>query len=214
MDMEFLEYLRALILKAPALLLALTVHEFAHAWSAKKLGDPTAFFLGRTTINPLRHLDPVGTIVLFLTGMIGWAKPVPVNPLNFSRPSRDMMLTAVAGPGANIALSVLSAFVYKAMGAVELTHSTIAIMAPLLFMAKASVIINIALSVFNLIPIPPLDGSKVLMHFLPPDKALKFSRIEPYGFLILIALIFTGVAGAVVSPVVTFAYDILINGVL
>ena len=206
------EYIRMIILKIPPILLALTVHECAHAWVATRLGDRTAYMLGRVTLNPARHLDLVGTLAFFLSGMFGWAKPVPVNPTNFKDPSRDMMLVSVAGPGSNMLLAVIFALVYKLIvtGGFYLSMTASPVGAPLLYMIKISIILNVALAVFNLIPIPPLDGSRVLSHLLPPDKALTFSRLEPYGFLILVVLLVTGVLQKVVSPLVFFTIEFLI----
>lgn len=203
-----------IILVAPPILLALTVHECAHAWVAYRMGDPTAKMLGRITLNPLKHLDPLGTIALFLSGMFGWAKPVPINPRNFRNISKGMMWVAIAGPLANLALAVLSALVYKLfiLAAPAMLQSIPWVFSPLFLMVKFSILINISLAVFNMIPIPPLDGSKVLYNFLPPDKAFAFSRIEPYGFFILIFLIMSGATHRFISPIVFFAAGLLMGG--
>lgn len=209
---DYLEYFKLLLIKTPPILLALTVHEAAHAWTSKRLGDNTAYLLGRVSLNPIKHLDPIGTAMLFLSGMFGWAKPVPVNPMNFKEPSRGMMLVSIAGPGANLILAVLSAVVYKFMIGFESSIFAFPSLAPMFFMVKVSIIINIGLAIFNMIPVPPLDGSKVLAHFLPADKAFVYSRLEPYGFLVLILLIFTGIIDAVISPFIRLAYGLLVNG--
>jgi Zn-dependent protease len=210
----FQSFLHRIILIAPPVLLALTVHECAHAWVAYKMGDPTAKMLGRITLNPLKHLDPFGTLALFLSGMFGWAKPVPINPRNFRDISKGMMWVALAGPLANLTLAVFSALVYKLfiLAAPAMLESMPGIFSPLFLMVKFSILINISLAVFNMIPIPPLDGSKVLVNFLPPDKALAFSRIEPYGFFILILLIMSGVTHRVISPIVFFTAELLMGG--
>ncbi|TAN60445.1 site-2 protease family protein [bacterium] len=209
------DFIQRILLTAPPVLFALTVHECAHAWVASRLGDPTAKAFGRVSLNPLRHLDPIGTVALFLTGMFGWAKPVPINPMNFKNPSKGLMLTAIAGPLANITLAALSAVVYKLVfvdgdGFFMAMHG---VYMPLEIMVKVSIVLNVSLAVFNLIPIPPLDGSRVLSHFLPMQKAFAFARMEPYGFIILMALIMTGVIDKVISPVVYFTAGILTGGV-
>jgi Zn-dependent protease len=210
----FQSFLHRIILVAPPILLALTVHECAHAWVAYRMGDPTAKMLGRITLNPIKHLDPFGTIALFLSGMFGWAKPVPINPRNFRNISKGMMWVALAGPLANVTLAVVSSLVYKLflLAAPVMLESMPGIFSPLFLMVKFSILINISLAVFNMIPIPPLDGSKVLANLLPPDKAFAFSRIEPYGFFILILLIMSGVTHRLISPIVFFTAELLMGG--
>ncbi len=210
----FQSFIHRIILVAPPILLALTVHECAHAWVAYKMGDPTAKMLGRITLNPIKHLDPFGTIALFLSGMFGWAKPVPINPRNFRNISQGMMWVALAGPLANVTLAVVSSLVYKLflLAAPAMLSSMPGIFAPLFLMVKFSILINISLAVFNMIPIPPLDGSKVLANLLPPDKAFAFAKIEPYGFFILIFLIMSGVTHRFISPIVFFTAEILMGG--
>ncbi len=208
------EFIRITLLKVPPILLALTVHECAHAWVATRLGDHTARMLGRVTLNPVKHLDPIGTIVLFLSGMFGWAKPVPVNPLNFRDPSRGMMWVSVAGPGANLFLAAVFALIYRLLNIGGYTLSVMGspVLGPLFIMIKFSIIINVSLAIFNMIPVPPLDGSKVLSHFLAADKALGYARIEPYGFLILMVLIVTGIVGKILSPIVLYTVNLLVWG--
>lgn len=211
----FEDYIQRMILLAPPILLALTVHECAHAWVASRLGDQTARMLGRVTLNPLKHLDPIGTLALFLSGMFGWAKPVPVNPRNFRHISRGMMLVALAGPLSNIFLAGISAGVYKfflILGPSFMAKAP-GIYEPLFIMVRLSLILNVSLAVFNMLPVPPLDGSKVLTYLLPPNQAFAFSRIEPYGFIILLMLIVTGVISTVISPLIFFMVGILTGGV-
>lgn len=211
----FEEYIQRILLLAPPILLALTVHECAHAWVAERMGDNTARMLGRVTLNPLKHLDPLGTLALFLSGMFGWAKPVPVNPRNFRNISKGMMLVALAGPLSNLFLAAVSAGVYQVFIMVGPRFLAVAphVYEPLFIMVKMSVILNVSLAVFNMIPVPPLDGSKVLTYLLPPNQAFAFSRIEPYGFMILIALLMTGVVNTLISPIVFKMVGILTGGV-
>jgi Zn-dependent protease len=188
------------ILAVP-ILLAITCHEFAHGWVADKLGDPTARFMGRLTLNPLKHLDPMGTLVFLLTRMIGWAKPVPVNPRNFKDPYKAMLWVALAGPATNLFLASVSAVLYRLLLTLSLPL-TFYIFDPLQKMLFASVMINVALAIFNLIPLPPLDGGRILAGILPMDKALAFSRLEPYGPVILIFLIFTNILDYTIFPII------------
>lgn len=210
----FEDYIRITLLKIAPVLFALTFHEWAHGVVATRLGDPTPGMLGRVTLNPIRHLDPIGTIAFFITGMFGWAKPVPVNPRNLRHPSRDMMFVALAGPAANLVLALVGAVAYKFMLNADYVHGATSsfFVVPLFSMVKISIVVNVALAVFNLLPIPPLDGSRVVSHFLPMDKAIGYSRLEPYGFLILIVLLYTGIINLVVSPIVFHAVKFLVAG--
>jgi Zn-dependent protease len=197
--------------KALPLLFAMVLHEYAHGWVADKCGDPTAKSQGRLTMNPLAHIDPFGTIVvpllcLMLPGsfLFGWAKPVPIDPRNMSRPRRDMALVAAAGPGMNLALAVASAVVmalilsidpsmtsddsHRAMAEAD-TSSARKFLLPLAVMAWYSVLINVLLAVFNLMPIPPLDGGRIMVSLLPSRPALALARLEPYGMMILVGLL-------------------------
>lgn len=201
------------ILTVP-ILLAVTLHEVAHGWVADKLGDPTARMLGRLTLNPLKHLDPIGTIVFFVTRMIGWAKPVPVNPVNFKDPIRGMMWVALAGPATNLMLAAVSALVFRIllMAGILYDPSLSFLTKPLALMIEASVIINVGLAIFNIIPIPPLDGGRILAGLLPPQQAEVYSRLEPYGFLILLVLIFTDLIHTILAPIVTSTVALLLGG--
>lgn len=199
---------------APPILIAVSFHEVAHGWVADKLGDPTARLLGRLTLNPIKHLDPIGTLVFFLTRMIGWAKPVPVNPLNFRDPLKGMMWVAIAGPVTNLFLAAVSAVIFRLLltSGVLFDPSLSFVMEPAYRMIQVSVIINVGLAVFNFIPIPPLDGSKVLMGLLNREQAEVFARIEPYGFLILILLIMTNIVHMILSPIIGFTVGLLLGG--
>ena len=192
-------------------LLAITVHEVAHGWIARKLGDNTAFMLGRLTLNPLKHVDPMGTIVipglllLMQAGFIfGYAKPVPINWKNLRQPKRDMALVAAAGPGANCLMAIGWALLIR-LGLL-LGETGMA----LVLMGVAGITINIILMVLNLLPLPPLDGGRVMTGLLPGPWAYKFSRIEPYGFFILIALLVTGVLGMVLWPVISAVMSMVV----
>ena len=174
-----------------ALFMALTFHEFAHGWVARRLGDKTAESLGRLTLNPKDHIDPFGTIMvpamLILMNspvVFGWAKPVPINPYNFRNPRKGMMWSALGGPLINLLLAGGLAVILKGMIYTGVT------LEPLLIFLIVAIQLNVFLAVFNLIPIPPLDGGRVLVGLLPPVQAAAFSRIEPYGFLIVIALMY------------------------
>ena len=200
----------------PAILLAITVHESAHGWMAWKLGDPTARNMGRLTLNPIKHLDPIGTLVFFLTQMIGWAKPVPVNPMYFKNPRRDMIWVSLAGPVSNILLAVGSAIVLRQIiGPLSTWQASYAyVMKPLLYMAYISIQVNIGLAIFNLIPVPPLDGSKVLMGLLPENALAGYMKMERYGFVILLLLIFTGVTDRIIVPIINYANRLLIGPII
>jgi Zn-dependent protease len=191
--------------------LAITVHEVAHGWIARKLGDDTAFMLGRLTLNPLKHIDPMGTILipgmllLLQAGFLfGYAKPVPINWRNLHHPKRDMALVAAAGPGANLLMAIAWALLIRI--GLSLGESGMA----LIYMGVAGITINIILMVLNLLPLPPLDGGRVMTGLLPGPWAYQFSRIEPYGFFILIGLLVTGVLGMVLWPVISVGMSMMV----
>jgi len=203
-----------LIILAPPLLFALTLHEFAHGFVAYRLGDPTARDAGRLTLNPLKHLDPLGTIAFFFI-KFGWAKPVPINPNYFQNPKKDMLWVALAGPVTNLALAMISALLTKGIwllaNVLPYSVTTEAILVPLNSMLIASVWINLVLAIFNFFPIPPLDGSRILLGLLPNDLALSYLRLERYGFLIIMVLAFSGILSRVIVPVISFANSLLLS---
>ena len=178
-------------------LFAIVVHEVAHGWVAKLLGDPTAHRLGRLTLNPIKHIDPVGTVLvpamllLFRTGLVfGWAKPVPITWENLRRPKRDMALVAAAGPAANLLMAIAWGLLLKISTLLPL--AALWVSAPLRYMGLAGILANVLLMVFNLLPIPPLDGGRVAVGLLPGPWAWRLSQLEPYGFMILIGLMLSG----------------------
>lgn len=197
------------LVMAPGLLIALVFHEVAHGYVAYLLGDPTAKSQGRLTLNPLKHLDPLGTIAFFFVNF-GWAKPVPVNPRYFREPRKGMMYTALAGPTTNFALAAVFALWFHFMSNFGVSgHSA------LYSVAYVGVYINLILGTLNLLPIPPLDGSNIVAYFLPPQLAYKYLSLSRYGFLILIGLIllgnFTNVSllGKIILPVVSTGFSLL-----
>lgn len=206
------DYLLILSLLAVPILLAVTVHELAHGWVADKLGDPTARLAGRLTLNPFKHLDPIGTLVFVITRMVGWAKPVPVNPYNLRNPQRDMIWVAAAGPAANILLASGFALIYHIFNN-WLDFSVGPVTTPVVAVAQLGVYINLGLATFNILPIPPLDGSNILMGILPRDLAIQYERITPYGFIILLILIFTNLVSTVLFPIINTMADLLLKGI-
>jgi Zn-dependent protease len=182
--------LLSLILIAPPILLALTFHEVAHGWVAYKFGDPTAKMAGRLTLNPIPHLDPIGTILLFIVH-IGWAKPVPVNPAYFRNPKRDLIWVSLAGPGSNLLMALFFGLIFRLLPKAALMTGG-SITHALVIMLIYAVVINIVLAVFNLIPIPPLDGSKILMGILPRELEEPFYFLERFGPMLVVGLVLLG----------------------
>lgn len=183
---------------------AITVHEVAHGWAALKLGDRTAQMMGRLTLNPLKHIDPVGTvlvpgILLMFTGfMFGWAKPVPVTFQNLRNPKKDMAWVALAGPGANLIMGIFWAMFAK-FGLI-LAEGGFSLAGPMIYMGVAGVLVNGMLMLLNLLPLPPLDGGRVLVSWLPNKLAWRVEKIEPYGFFILVGLLLLGVIMMILWP--------------
>jgi Zn-dependent protease len=207
------------LIEIAIVLASLTVHEAAHAWTADRLGDPTARMLGRVSFNPIVHIDPIGTLLLPLIAaisrlpVIGWAKPVPVNINRLRHPRRDFVLVAAAGPGSNLLIAAIMAIVFHLTAPDVSDGYFVETSGPAgLFGAIAywAVRINVLLAVFNLIPVPPLDGGNVLAGLLPPQAASVFVQMRPFGFLVLYALMFTGVLSALILPPADFLTGLLL----
>jgi Zn-dependent protease len=199
--------LAKIALAAVPVVLAITLHEAAHGYVARQFGDSTAWMLGRVTLNPLKHIDPVGTVlvplgILLLTGgnfLFGWAKPVPVNFGNLRHPKRDMLWVAAAGPGVNFVMALAWALVYGLAG------DGASASAAMKYMSLTGVFINLSLMVLNLLPILPLDGGRIAVSLLPHSLAVPFSRTEPFGFFIVIALLATGFLSTLMWPLMSLA---------
>jgi Zn-dependent protease len=210
---DLTQFILNLSVRLPAILAALTFHEYAHGWVADKRGDPTARLSGRLTWNPLAHLDPIGTLALIFTP-VGWAKPVPVNFDNLQHPRRDMVLVAAAGPGANLILASVCAWLLRQFDGTEGMEESawwLPWLTPVHLMLYKSVLINVALAIFNLIPVLPLDGGRVMAGLLPPRQAASYGRLERYGFVILMVLIFSGVVDRLIWPPIALVAGILLG---
>ena len=195
-----------LVIALLVLIFSLSVHEASHAWSASRLGDDTARRLGRVSLNPVVHTDPIGTLLLPLIAMvtgaplIGWAKPTPVNVGNLRHPRRDHILVTAAGPASNLLIALVAAAVLRVMPGDAAPVSSFEVVRPLEMIATQALILNVLLAVFNMLPIPPLDGGQILMALLPPRLSARMHFLYQYGFLILMGLLMTGVLGAVIGP--------------
>jgi len=208
--------IRGISIWALPVVLAVVLHEVAHGWVAFKLGDDTAHWMGRLTLNPLKHIDPFGTLLiplmLIVAGspfLFGYAKPVPVDFRKLRNPRRDMVWVAMAGPVTNLLLAFASTLLL--MLAVNMPQSMIWAAEPLALMCQASIIINLVLCIFNLLPLPPLDGGRVAVGLLPGPAAYQLARIEPYGFIIIVGLLLLGVLQQVIGPLVMGGSYLLIN---
>ncbi len=197
-----LEIVGKIAIYALPVIFAITLHEAAHGYVARHFGDPTAYMLGRVTLNPLKHIDPVGTILipalsLFLGGILfGWAKPVPVNFNQLRRPKQDMLWVAAAGPAANLVMIVGWALIMKLANLMPGNPFA----EPMRLMSQAGITINAVLMVLNLVPLPPLDGGRIAVSLLPRPAAYQLSRVEPYGFIIIVVLLLTGWLGRLIGP--------------
>jgi len=216
---NFESIIQGVAIYALPVIFAITLHEAAHGYIAKHFGDLTAYQAGRISLNPVKHIDPMGTIIvpltLFIIGkltmgtgfLFGWAKPVPVNFSRLHRPKRDMLWVAAAGPAANLFMACCWAIVLK-LGAVSFPDHIYA--KPMILMGQAGIEINLILMVLNLLPLPPLDGGRMAISLLPNQIAYAFSRIEPYGFMILLLLLVTGILGAIVWPMILLLKQIIV----
>jgi len=200
--MNELSLIQRIIVWVIPVIFAITVHETAHGWVAKKYSDNTAKMLGRLTLNPLKHIDPVGTIllpgILLLTGtgfIFGWAKPVPVDARNFKNPRQDMAIVALAGPVSNLLMAVGWALIARVGVMINVDFMTL----PMIYWGIAGISINLVLALINLIPIPPLDGSRVVSGILPNRWAWQYNKLERYGFLILLLMLFTGTLNVILG---------------
>jgi Zn-dependent protease len=205
-----LSLIQKITIYALPVIFAITVHEAAHGYAARHFGDMTAAAAGRISLNPLRHIDPVGTILIPLLTMLaggilfGWAKPVPVDFSRLRHPKKDMLWVAAAGPASNLVMALLWGLVYKFSPAFPE-----AIALPLSLMAQAGVTINVVLLVLNLLPLPPLDGGRIAVSLLPHALAWKFAQVERYGFIILIVLLMTGILGKIMGPPINAVINLI-----
>lgn len=212
--MHELNVIQVIAVWALPVIFAVTVHEASHGYVANYFGDKTAKMLGRLTLNPIKHIDPIGTIAIpgFLmligaTFIFGWAKPVPVSSRNLKNPKRDMAFIAAAGPLSNLIMALLWSMVCKLSTIITIDW----MIKPMFLMGIAGIQINLVLMLLNLLPIPPLDGSKVLYNFLKGKAAHVYDQIEPYGFVILVLLIMTGAIGYVLRPVFIFCINLILG---
>ena len=196
-----LTLIQKIAIYALPVIFSIFVHEAAHGYVARYFGDMTAHLQGRISLNPIRHIDPIGTILVptltLLAGgiLFGWAKPVPVDFSRLRNPKRDMLWVAAAGPAANLLMAILWVFIFKFSASLPASMSM-----PMAYMAQAGIMINVVLMVLNLLPLPPLDGGRIAVSLLPHHLADRYARIEQYGFIILIVLLFTGILSKILAP--------------
>lgn len=207
--MDELNVIQKIAIYALPVLFAITVHEAAHAFAAKRYGDNTAFMMGRMTLNPIKHIDLIGTILVPLMAValggfiFGWAKPVPVDFGRLRRPKQDMLWVAAAGPISNFVMAAIWLILLKLALSMDNSYAE-----PMALMSNAGVLINLSLMVLNLLPIPPLDGGRIVVSLLPRYQAWQFAKIEPYGMWILLGLLATGLLGLIMQPILQFFYGL------
>ncbi len=228
MDINIAELVSHLVIFMVVLLLAISAHEAGHAWMSHKFGDDTAYMLGRVTLNPVKHTDPIGTllipIVAFIFGaiggglgsipLIGWGKPTPVNPRNWTNYKLANVMVSIAGILANIILAFIGFVIFKSLlgyGVINAENIDGGLVRPISIFLQNLIFLNVSLAVFNLLPFPPLDGSKVLGTFLPPSAEPILEMLEQYGFLILMALLYMGVIGFIMRPVFQLVRYLLVT---
>ncbi|MDQ7032658.1 MAG: site-2 protease family protein [Desulfonauticus sp.] len=207
-------FLRELSIFILPLMLGIILHEVGHGYVAYLLGDPTAKQAGRLTLNPIKHLDPLGLAVLLITRKIGWAKPVPINPAYFKDLKKGLFWVSAAGPAVNFALALIFWLIFKLVPLIMTSSPSfvqIYILYPIYLISSAGVIVNIILGVFNLIPFPPLDGSKMLLYFLPNSWIKKYLELEKFGLVILLVLIFLGYLDHFLTYLLNFIYKYILN---
>lgn len=211
MDSTIVERLQMMSIQIVPFFAAIVFHEFGHGWMANKWGDKTAFESGRLTLNPIPHIDPIGTVAIPIINMVtgipllfGWAKPVPINPTRFKKYRPGLFWVSLAGPGFNVLLAIISALVLGLW--VRFTPQSFFLFEPIQHMMAASISINYALAIFNLVPLPPLDGARIVDSFLPYNASRKFAVLEQYSFWILLALLWSGTFTLLSGPITTLTH--------
>lgn len=212
--MTELNLIQKIAIYALPLLFAITVHEAAHGYAARRLGDRTAQMLGRLTLNPIKHIDPVGTLLvpmlLLMSGagfIFGWAKPVPVSPRNFKNPGKDMAIVAAAGPASNLVMALFWAVIMRLVAGPLSGIGNLA--EPIFLMAQFGLVINALLAVLNMLPIPPLDGGRVAVGLLPPKASMGLAKVEPYGMWILVGLMVSGLLSPILWPAISLVTKLI-----